>query len=258
MKIRPSFAATALALITLLVSGTLARSAELKVLSAAGMRPVVEDLQPRFEHATGRKLALSFATIGAITKRIHDGDAPDVVITSPSAIEDLIKQGKARTGTVTVIAHSGLGVAVRKGQPKPDISTPEAFKRALLSAKAITYPNPAGGGASGVYFATLLERLGIAAEIKSKTIFPKAGPSPLLVVKGEAELAINQIQELAAVPGLDVVGPFPKDLQHMTVFSAAVMTTAASLEVPMQLIRFLGSPDAVAVIKTKGLEPGAP
>jgi molybdate transport system substrate-binding protein len=232
---------------------------DLKVLSGIAMQPVVEDLGPKFERATGHKLVVTFANLGGAVKRVQDGETADVLIIPRSGIEGFVKDGRVAAGNVTVIAHSSMGVAVRKGAPKPDISSPEAFKRALLAAKSITYANPATGAASGQYFVTMLDRMGIANEMKLKTVLlSKPGQSPLLVANGEVELVMNQIQELIPVSGIEVVGPFPRDLQMNIVFSAAIMTGAKYPEVSRQLIEFLRTPEAVAVIRTKGMEPGAP
>jgi molybdate transport system substrate-binding protein len=171
MKIRSLAAMSGLACIALL--GIPAEAAEIKVLSAIAMQKAVEDLGPKFEQATGHRLTVTFATLGAIVKRVRDGETPDVVIGPQQGIDALVKDGKAVAGSVALLARSGISVAVRQGAPRPDISSPEALKRALLAAKSISYTSPAGGGASGIHFAKVLDRLGIAEEMKSKTVFPK-------------------------------------------------------------------------------------
>ena len=232
---------------------------ELKVLSGIAMQSVVEDLGPKFEHATGHKLAITFANLGGAVKRIQDGETADLLIIPRSGIEGLVKDGRVAADDVIVVARSSMGVAVRKGAPKPDISSAEAFKRALLAAKSITYANPATGAASGEYFVTMLDRMGIANEMKPKTVLlPKPGQSPLLVANGEVELVMNQIQELIPVSGLEVVGPFPRDLQLNIVFSAAIMAGTKYPEASRQLIEFLRTPEAAAVVKMKGMKPGTP
>jgi molybdate transport system substrate-binding protein len=148
MKIRLLVAAANIVFMFLLVVGIAAEAAELKVLSVLGMRPVMEDLGPTFERASGHKLAIAFATAGAAVQRVQGGESFDVVIILQPGIDGLVKDGKATAGTVTVVARSGIGVAVRKGAPKPDISSPEALKRTLLAAKSITYTNAALGGTS--------------------------------------------------------------------------------------------------------------
>ena len=172
-----------------------------------------------------------------------------------------MKDGKALAGNVTVLARSGIGVAVRKGAPKPDISSPDALKRTLLAAKSIAYVDPASGGASGIHFAKVLDRLGIANEMQSKTVFPNPKTPAevgVLVANGEAEIGVHLIQELMSVAGIDIVGPLPGDLQDTTVFSAAIMTGAKDADAAKALVDFLRTPEAAKVIKAKGMEPATP
>jgi len=244
--------------IFLLVAGNAAESADLKVLSATGIQAVMEDLGPKFEQATGHKLAIAFANAGTTVKRIQDGETADVVITPQPGIESFVKDAKAVADNVTVVARAGIGLAVRNGAPKPDISSPEALKRTLLAAKSIAYSNPAGGASSGIHFAKVLDRLGIATEMKSKTVFPKSGPVGVMVANGEAELGVQQIQELMSVAGIEIIGPLPGDLQDTIVFSAAIMASARDTEASRALVNFLRTPEAAAVIKAKGMEPAIP
>ena len=161
---------------------------------------------------------------------------------------------------MTVLARSGIVVAVRKGAPKPDISSPDALKRTLLAAKSISYVDPASGGASGIHFTKVLDRLGIANEMKSKTAFPNPKtPAEVgaLVANGEAEIGVHIIQELMPVAGIDIVGPLPGDLQNSIVFAGAVMANAKDSEAAKALVNFLLTPEAAAVIKAKGMEPVA-
>jgi molybdate transport system substrate-binding protein len=242
----------------LLVLGIRAEAAEIKVLSAFGMQSVLEDLGPKFERATGHKLALTFATGGATVKRVQGGDVFDVVITLRQGIDTLVKDGKAPAGNVTILASAGISVAIRKGAPKPDISSPDALKRTLLAAKSIAYVNPASGGASGIHFAKVLDRLGIANEMKSKTVFPNPQTPAevgVLVANGEAEIGVHIIQELIPVAGIDIVGPLPGDLQNTIVFAAAVMASAKDPEAAKALVNSLRTPEAAAAIKAKGMEP---
>jgi molybdate transport system substrate-binding protein len=261
MKMRSLVATANIGFMFLLVLGSKAEAAELKVLSAFGMQSVMEDLGPKFERATGHKLAISFATGGATVKRVQDGDAADVVITLRQGIDTLVKDGKASAGNVTVLARSGIVVVVRKGAPKPDVSSPDALKRTLLAAKSISYVNPASGGASGIHFAKVLDRLGIANEMKSKTVFPNPQTPAavgVVVASGEAEIGVHIIQEVISVAGIDVVGPLPGDLQNTIVFAAAIMASAKDAEASKALVNFLRTPEAAAVIEAKGLEPASP
>lgn len=257
MKIRSLVAAANIGFMFLLVLDIKAEAAELKVLSAIGMQSVMEDLGPKFERATGHKLVIAFATGGATVKRARDGEPADVVIAPQPGIDGLVKDGKAAADAVTALASTGISVAIRKGAAKPDISSPEALKRTLLAAKSITYLNPADGGASGIHFAKMLDRLGIANEMKPKTVFaPKAAAVGALVANGEAEIGVIQYQLLFSVPGIEIIGPLPGDLQDTSIFSGAIMGGATDREASLALINFLRSPEAVAVIKAKGMEPG--
>ena len=245
----------------LLVLGTKAEGAELKVVSAFGMQSVMEDLGPKFERATGHTLALAFATGGATVKRVQGGEAADVVITLRPGIDTLVKDGKAAADNVTVLAHSGIVVAVRQGAPKPDISSPDALTRTLLAATSIAYVAPASGGASGIHFAKVLDRVGIANEMKLKTVFPNPQTPAavgVVVANGEAEIGVHIIQEVISVAGIEIVGPLPGDLQHTIVFSAAIMTGAKDIAAAKALVDFLRTPESAKVIKAKGMEPGTP
>ncbi len=238
-----------------------AEAAEIKVLSALAMMPVMEDVGPKFERVTGHKLAITFATVGEAVKRVQGGETVDVAVLPRQGIDTFVKDGKAAAGNLTVVATSGNGVAVRKGAPKPDISSPEALRRTLLAAKSITYTHPMHGGTSGPHVIKVLERLGIADEMKAKTIFPKiAGGAAVgaLVASGEAEIGVQQIQELIPVAGIEIVGPLPGDLQNNLVFVATVMAGAKDVEASKALVNFLRTPEAAVVIKAKGMEPATP
>ena len=242
----------------LIAAGMVVEAAEIKVLSAGAMNLIMEDLGPKFERASGHKLAIRSGPSGTLLKRIQGGETADVVITSQD-IDRFVKEGRATAGNVTVIARSGVGVAVRKGDPKPDISSPESLKRTLLAAKSITYTNPAVGGASGIHFAKVLDRLGIANEMRSKTVFPKTNNLVgVLVANGEAELGVQQFQNLISVAGIEYVGPLPDDLQATEVFAAAIMARATDLDASKALVSFLRSPEAGVVMKARGMEPVTP
>lgn len=257
MKTCIGMVAKGFAALIVLVQATTTEAAEIKVMSANGMREVMEDLGPKFERATGHRLAIAFATLGVIVQRVQGGETADVVAIPRQGIDRLVKDGTASGDTVTVLARAGIGVVVRKGAPKPDISTPEALKRALLAAKSITYLDPAAGGTSGVHFTNVLDRLGISAEMKPKTVLhPNARTAGALVANGEAEIGINLIQELIPLPGVDLVGPLPSELQNTLVFTAVIMTGAKDAEAAKALIDFLRTPEAAVVIKAKGMEPG--
>ena len=256
MRIRGPVAATSIGLACLFVVGIAAEAAEIKVLSAVPMQQVIEDVGPKFERATGHTLVLTFATLGEVVKRIQDGESADVVVIPRQGTDSLVKGGKAAASHVTVIARSGIAVAVRKGAPKPDISSPEALKRTLLAAKSIAYSDPAAGGASGNHFTAVIERLGIVNEMKPKTILARPGDDTgVLVANGQAELGVHQFQVLVSVAGIEIVGPLPGDLQDTIVFAAAIMRSARSPEASQALVDFLRTPESAGVIKAKGMEP---
>jgi molybdate transport system substrate-binding protein len=234
-----------------------ASAAELKVLTTPALTEVWHELAPRFE-ATGHKLVIVYAPSGAIAKRVLEGETADLLVSTPAGIDALIRDARVIAGTNTPIARSGMGVAVLKGAPKPDISTPEAFKRALLAAKSVAYSDPAAGGASGIHLAKVLERLGIASEVAAKGKLGRGIPVATFVVKGEADIAIQQMPELMHVEGVEIVGPLPGDLQNITTFAAGVPNTSTHADAAKALIRFLQSPDSAAVIKKHGLDPVAP
>jgi molybdate transport system substrate-binding protein len=235
-----------------------AEAGEIRVLGAWGIMAVMEDLGPKFERATGNKLAMAFDGYTRVVRRIHHGEAADVVVVPREGIDGFVKSGKASASDVAVLARSHIGVVVRRGAPKPDISSPEAFKRTMLAARSIAYPDPESGGPTGIHFAKMLERLGIASEMKPKTVFPKVpGGAAIasLVANGEAELGVHQIQELLPVAGIESVGLLPGELQNTYTFAAAVMTGAKDAAASKALIDFLRTPDAAVVMREKGMEP---
>ena len=236
------------ALLALLIAAH-ANAAEIEVLSTVGMQPATPELFAQFEAATGHHVAVTYGLAAVLKTKFVDGAPADVLILTAPIIEDLAKQGKVVTDSKKDIARSGVGIAVKAGARKPDISTPENLKAAVLSAKSIGYSRE---GASGVAFARALERLGIADQVKAKykDTGTKAGE---MVAAGEIELAAAQIPELMAVPGADVVGPLPPELQTVTTFSVGLTTSAKNVGAAKALIEFLAGPRATPVYKAKGL-----
>jgi len=228
--------------------------AELVVFSTIGVRSAAEQLFAQFDK-TSHKLAVTWGTAPMLVKRIEGGDTADVVVLSRAGIDALQKQGKIAAGSVVTLASSGVGIAVKAGAPRPDISTPEALKRTLLDAKSIAYSEPSAGGASGVYFAKLLEKMGIAEQMKPKTKYPPPGGfSANLLMTGEAELAVQQKPELLHVAGVEIVGLLPGDLNVVTEFAVAIMTSCKNGETGKALIKMLQSPEAIAIFRSKGLD----
>ena len=233
-------------------------AAEIKVLTSRAMNHVLTELAGAFQRTSGHKITLILAPPSEIMKRVVDGEIVDVVM-SGVTVDNLVKQGKIAPGDRVVLAQVGIGVVVRAGAPKPDISSPEALKRTLLAAKSIVYTDPAIGGASGIHFEKVLDRLGIAKEIKAQSIknpLAATKPSAEFVARGEAELGVQLISEIVSVPGAELLGPLPGDLQAMTAILAGILKTAPQPDATRALLRFLTSPAAAAAIKAAGMEPG--
>jgi molybdate transport system substrate-binding protein len=229
---------------------------ELTIYSTIGVRSAAEDLFRQFETTSGHKLAVTWGTAPMLVKRIESGETADVLILSRAGIDTLVKQGKVAPGSVVTLAGSGVAIAVKAGAPKPDISTPEALKQTLLKAKSIAYSEPSAGGASGVYFAKLIERMGIAEEMKRKTKYPPAGGfSAELLLTGEAELAVQQKPELLHVAGTEIVGFLPGGLNLVTEFAVGLMPGSKNAEAGKVLIEMLRSPASKAAFRAKGLDP---
>ena len=251
-----AFGRITVAVVLLFAQLAIVSAAEVKVFSTIGVKSVLEELVPKFEKATGHTLAITWSTAARLAKRVHDGDQADALILVKSNVDTLTKEGKIVPGTGVNFGRSVSAVGVKAGGPTPDISTPEAFKTALLMAKGISYSNPASGGASGVYIAKQIERMGIADKLKDKTKFPPSGGfSGTLLISGDADIAIQSKPELLTVPGVEVIGPLPGDMAFTVVYAAGVQTGAAQVEAAKALIKYLTSPDAQAVFKAKGYDP---
>ena len=239
-----------------------ASGAELKVLSAGAMRAALQELAPAFEAASGNKLKIEYSTAGDIEKKVAAGDEIDVAILTKPRVEKLVTEAKIVGGSTQTLARAQIGLAVQKGAAKPDISSVEALKKALLNAKSIAYADPASGATSGQYMAKAFEKLGISAELKPKTRLVAASTTqgPLVgqaVSHGEAELGIQPITELMEVQGIDVVGPLPAELQSPDlVYVAGAPYLSEQPIASKALIDFLADPKAAVVYKAKGLQPG--
>jgi molybdate transport system substrate-binding protein len=230
----------------------------MKIYCTIGMQSAVEAMLPQMEKAGGCQLAFTWATAPMLVRRLQAGENADVMILNRVGIETMIKEGRAAVGSQTRLAGSPVAIAVKAGSSKPDISTPEALKKTLLAAKSISYTDPAAGGASGVYFAQLLDKLGIAKEVNAKNTYPPAGGfSGNLLLTGQAELAIQQKPELLHVAGVDILGQLPGDLNMVTVFFAAIAANCSNPDAAKKLIAFLQSEDAATILRAKGLDPDA-
>ncbi len=225
---------------------------EINTLSTHAVFEVLRELKPQFERETGHGLSISYDPANAIKRQIEGGAAFDVAIVTCQVIDDLVKQGKIARDSCADIGRCGLGVAVRKGAPTPDIGTIEAFKRTLLAAASVIRSTD---GSSGVYFEKLLERLGIAEAMRGKIKLGPSGRVAEFVARGEVELAVQQVSEILPVTGAQFVGPFPPELQLYTMFSAGVGTGCKNPDAAKGFVDLLTAPAAAPLFKAKGLEP---
>jgi molybdate transport system substrate-binding protein len=224
----------------------------MKVLCTNGLKTVMLDLVPAFERTSGTKPQVTWGSTNGLVKELDAGVAADLAILTAEAIEDLIKRGKVVAGSRVDLASSGIGVAVRKGASKPDIGSPAALKKALLAAKTVAHSKT---GMSGIYFPTVLARLGIVEEMKSKIVMPDPGtPVGEVVARGDAEIGIQQISELLPVAGVEVVGPLPAALQKIKIFSAGLLAAAKEPEPAKALVKFVAA-QSPPLLAAKGLEP---
>jgi molybdate transport system substrate-binding protein len=236
-----------------------AGAAEITVMISGGYAPAFDELVPQFEHATGDKVVTVYGpsmgeTPQAIPNRLARGEPADVLIGVGYAVQKLIDDGKAVAGSRTDLAQVLIYMAVRAGAPKPDIGTTAAFKETLLKAKSIAYSD----SASGVYISTVMfERLGIAAEVKAKSTMIPAEPVGRVVARGDAEIGFQPLSALRPVPGIDIVGPIPAEVQKATVYSAGIATASREPAAAKALIAFLVSPAAVDAVKKSGMDPMA-
>ena len=238
---------------TLLFGWTaIADAAEIKIFSTRAIATVLDKVGPEFERTTGHRLNVTMDIAIRMVRRIQAGEPFDVLVAAPGQIDGLIKEGKIIPETRTNLTRSGIGVEVRAGSPKPDISSVEAFKRALLNAKSIAYLKE---GQSGVYLAGLLEGLGIAEAIKSKVTRPETDTVSELVAKGHIELGMVVITQILTTPGVDLVGPLPPEIQSYITFTGGVSTASREPNAAKELVSFLGGPAALTVIRAQGMEP---
>ena len=253
MPVQSSVPVIAAIVAAAMVIGTTAQAAEVKLIGSAAVKEVVLDLVPAFEKASGHKVTTIWAGTEAITKRVSGGEVVDIVLIAAPNVDRLIAEGKLVAGSRTDVTKSGIGVAVRLGVPKPDISSGEAVKNAVLAAKSVAYSS----GPSGFYLADLFKRMGIADQIKDKV---KQTPSGVqvgeVVARGEADLGFQQVSELLHLKGIQYLGPLPADIQHITVFSAGLHRAAPEPDAAKALVRFLTAPEAGPVIRKTGMEPG--
>jgi molybdate transport system substrate-binding protein len=225
---------------------------EIHVFSGNGMRAALAELTPRFERESGNTLRVSYDPAQIILRRVDNGETADVALLGEEAIDRLVAAGIVAASSRRLLARNGIGLGVRAGAPKPDIATREAFVQALRAADSIAYTSE---GASGIYFADLIERLGIGDTVRAKARTQPGGLVGELVVAGQAQMAIQQLPELLAVPGIEVVGPLPDEVQKINTTAAGVFTRSQAGAAASSLIEFLASAPAREVFRAKGFEP---
>lgn len=231
-----------------------ANAAEIKVVSSVGMKLALEQLVPQFEKASEHKLKMNYGTSVPLSRQIEAGETFDVLILTPGMIDNFTKSGKVAAGTATNVGKIGIGVAIRAGAPKPDISSVDALKRALLGAKAIAYSKE---GLSGTAMAKTVERLGLTEQLKDKTVLEtRSGQVAANVVEGKAELAFTLISEILPMRGAELAGPLPADVQTYVVFASGISSTAGNQAAAKAFIDFIKSPAALPALKAAGMEPG--
>jgi len=238
------------ALVLLVAFG--ARAAEIKVLSGNGAKAAVRELAARFERESGHKVLLNFEVNAGVLRRVQAGEAFDVAVLNPPVLDELIKQGKVLGDSRAVIGRIGIGVGVRAGAPKPDISSVEAFRQSVLGARSVAYP---AEGASGKYFVSVLERLGIAAQMKPKLRPMPAEDTVEVVARGDADLVVVVASRIFDVPGVELVGLIPAELQTRIGFAAGVASSAKQSEAARALVRYLSAPEAAPLLRSMGIEP---
>ena len=232
---------------------SLAQAAELKVMASNAVKTALEELGPQFEKSTSHKLAFTFKAAAELKAEIEKGAAVDVAILTAGGIDDLVKQGKITAASRTDVVGSSIGLAVRKGAPKPDISTADAFKKTLLAAKSIGFVEQ---GATGIYLKQLFAKLGVTEAVAGKLVsLPSTNPAAKAVGNGEAEIGMTQISEILPYPTADLVGPLPAEVQQVTLFSGGIAAASKEADAAKAFVAFLKSPAAAPVMKAKGLDP---
>jgi molybdate transport system substrate-binding protein len=239
---------------TTLLATTSVQAAEVKALITTAMNEAIIVLVPQFEKATGHKVTVSYDPSGGLARRLRGGEFADMILVASPELDKLIAEGKV-VNRVDV-SRTGIAIAVKKGAPKPDVSTPEALKRALLNAKSVGHTAPAGGGITALHLLRTFEKLGIAKEVAAKTKLAAGGPNgrvSTLIVNGEAEIAFQQVSELMSNPEVEVIGMLPDELQQITINSAGVTAVSKEPDAARALIAHMTTPAALALYKTKGL-----
>ena len=245
-------ATVAAGVFTLMLAG-MVHPAEIKVIASGAVKETYQELVPEFEKVSGHKVVTLWSGTADIMKRVKAGETADLIILGSNSIDELISIGKIEPGSRVDLMKSGVGAAVRAGAQRPDISSGEALKRTLLSAKSVAYST----GPSGVYLDGLFQRMGIANDLKPKLKQPPSGGSIAeMLARGEAEIGFQQVSELVHASGIDYLGPLSPDVQQITVFSSGIPISAKESVAAKALVMYLKSPAAAPIIAKNGMEPG--
>ena len=241
---------------TLASSSIVAEAEEIRLLCPVALRAAMPEIIGKFEATSGHKLKIEYATAGAIVDRLQKGESVDAAIASTAHIDSLLSQGKITAGTRTQFARVGIGVFVRINDRRPDLASVDSFTRALLDAKAIGYGDPAKGGVSGTAMAALVERLGIANDLRAKTrLYPDSQAVLTAVAAGEVSVGIGLTSDTALAAGVDLVGGLPAQIQNFTYYAAGATSNSKQVETASKLVAFFASGSAKAVLAAKGFEP---
>jgi molybdate transport system substrate-binding protein len=231
------------------------RAADITVLSAGAINSVAKALTPGFEASTGNKVTLRNDTVGGLVRRIAGGETFDVVMMSPAGLDELAKAGKIAPGSSVKLAQVGIGIGVKTGSPAPDISTVATFKAAMLHAGKVAYIDPASGGSSGIYLAKLFQTMGIADAMAPKSVLVNGGLAATAVLDGRADIVLQQISEVIAVPGVTLVGPLPAEIQNLTTYAGAPGAGSGAPDAAKAFLAMMAGPDARPVLQAKGMTP---
>jgi molybdate transport system substrate-binding protein len=239
-----------------LIDASVSNAAEIKLLGPVAMRGLIPELSRRFEQASGHKLMVEYSTAGAVLERLKKSEPADIAILTGPQMDELQKQGRITADSRADFAQVGVGMFVRAGASKPDISSVDAFKRALVEAKSISYGDPAGGGVSGTHMASLIERLGISSELKPRShLFPNSQDVLKSVANGVNEIGFGLTSDTELVSGVELVGELPGEIQSRTVYAAGIVVPTSQADAAKAFVGFLSSPATQTVLKSKGFEP---
>ena len=227
-------------------------AAELKLMASTGVYSVMQEIIPSFEAKTGAKVIASYDTSNIILKRVQSGESADLIILTRAAIDNLVRQGKVTANGVTDLSISGVGIVVRSGEKHPNIRTAEELRKTLLDAKSVAFT---GTGASGIYFLSVADKLGIGTQVREKAVTPEGGHIAKIVAAGDAQLGVQMKSELLGVAGAEYIGPLPPELQMNTVFTVGIFESSGNAAQAMELVRYLSAPAQASAYKKVGMDP---